>query len=115
VEARRARTLAERAGVQLATTGLSDWTTAQGGGLLSTGIRGPLTGFTLAGADGIFQAARAVIKGRDTVEVSSPSVTAPQTVRYAWARNPLGANLSNKQRLPAGTFELKISDGPPAR
>jgi sialate O-acetylesterase len=76
---------------------------------------GPLEGFTLAGADGLFQAARAVIKGRDTVEVSSPSVTAPQTVRYAWARNPLGANLSNKQRLPAGTFELKISDGPPAR
>lgn len=76
---------------------------------------GPVEGFTLAGADGVFHAAKAVLKGKDAVEVSSPSVPAPQTVRYAWARNPVGANLSNKQRLPAGTFELKVSDGPTAK
>jgi sialate O-acetylesterase len=70
---------------------------------------GPLEGFTLAGTDGVFYAANAVIKGKDTVEVSSPSVPAPQSVRYAWARNPRGANLRNKERLPAGTFELTKS------
>jgi len=67
---------------------------------------GDLQGFTLAGADGVFHPAKAEIKGNDTVEVSSPEVAAPQAVRYAWARNTLGANLTNKQRLPAGTFEM---------
>jgi sialate O-acetylesterase len=65
-----------------------------------------LKGFTLAGADGVFHAAKAEIKGKDTVEVSSPAVPAPVTVRYAWASNPRGANLTSKQRLPAGTFEM---------
>ncbi|MEY4489977.1 MAG: hypothetical protein RIQ79_2485 [Verrucomicrobiota bacterium] len=67
----------------------------------------PLQGFTLAGDDGVFHAAQAEIKGKDAVEVSCPEVPAPQTVRYAWAMNPRGANLSNTQRLPAGPFELK--------
>jgi sialate O-acetylesterase len=74
---------------------------------------GDLQGFTLAGADGVFHEAKAEIKGKDTVEVSCPSVPAPQTVRYAWAINPRGANLSNKQRLPAGTFELVREGGSP--
>jgi sialate O-acetylesterase len=74
---------------------------------------GPIEGFTLAGTDGVFYAAKAEIKGKDTVEVSSPSVPAPQSVRYAWARNPRGANLSNKERLPVGTFEMtKIGRSP---
>jgi sialate O-acetylesterase len=66
----------------------------------------PLEGFTLAGPDGVFHTAKAQIKGKDTVEVSSPAVPAPRIVRYAWARNPRGANLTNEQRLPAGPFEL---------
>lgn len=70
---------------------------------------GPLQGFTLAGADGVFHAATAEIKGKDTVAVESSAVPAPQVVRYAWAANPRSANLSNKQRLPAGPFELKQS------
>lgn len=65
-----------------------------------------LRGFTLAGADGVFHEARAEIKGQDTVVVSSPHVAAPEAVRYAWASNPLGANLRNKMRLPTGTFEM---------
>lgn len=68
---------------------------------------GDLQGFTLAGADGVFHAAKAEIKGKDAVEVTSSSVPAPQAVRYAWAINPRGANLSNRQRLPAGTFEMR--------
>ena len=73
---------------------------------------GPLAGFTLAGADGVFHPAQATLKGKDTVEVASPSVPAPQTVRYAWARNPRGANLGNKERLPAGPFELTRTASP---
>lgn len=67
----------------------------------------PLQGFTLAGADGVFHAAKAEIKGKDAVEVSSADVPSPLSVRYAWAMNPRGANLHNTQRLPAGPFELK--------
>jgi sialate O-acetylesterase len=70
---------------------------------------GPLEGFTIAGVDGVFHPAKAEIKGKDSVLVTSPQVPAPQAVRYAWARNTLGANLTNKQRLPAGTFEMKKS------
>ncbi len=73
----------------------------------------PLEGFTLAGTDGVFHAAEAELKGKDTVEVSSPSVTSPQAVRYAWARNPRGANLANKQRLPAAPFEMTKAAGSP--
>jgi sialate O-acetylesterase len=40
-------------------------------------------------------------------------VPAPRTVRYAWSRNPRGANLSNKERLPAGPFELTRAGGTP--
>jgi sialate O-acetylesterase len=79
-----------------------------GGGLWAFN-GGDLQGFTLAGADGVFHAAKAEIKGNDTVEVSSPAVPAPQAVRYAWASNPRGANLSNKQRHPAGPFEMNQS------
>ena len=74
---------------------------------------GELQGFTLAGADGVFHAAKAEIKGKDSIEVSSPAVPAPKSVRYAWAINPRGANLRNKQRLPAGTFEMPKSDSSP--
>lgn len=80
--------------------------TSGGGGLWAFN-GAPLEGFTLAGADGVFHNAKAEIKGKDAVEVTSPDVSSPQTVRYAWAMNPRGANLSNAQRLPAGPFELK--------
>lgn len=77
-----------------------------GGGLWA--FSGPaLEGFTLAGSDGVFRAAKAEIKGRDSVVVSSPDVPQPQVVRYAWARNPRGANLVNRQRQPAPAFELR--------
>ena len=39
-----------------------------------------------------------------TVLVSSPQVSAPATVRYAWADNPEGANLYNAAGLPAAPF-----------
>lgn len=62
-----------------------------------------LQGFALAGADGKFQWADAVIDG-DSVMVSSPSVPKPVAVRYAFASNHRWANLFNKDGLPAVPF-----------
>jgi len=59
--------------------------------------------FEIAGADGNFVPADAVIDG-DSVVVSSPGVSAPTTVRYAWATNPQGCNLYNEAGLPACPF-----------
>jgi sialate O-acetylesterase len=64
---------------------------------------GELKQFTIAGADHKFVFATAVIVG-NTVEVSSPEVTSPVAVRYAWADNPKGANLYNAANLPAAPF-----------
>lgn len=71
-----------------------------GGGLVAKG--GPLTGFTLAGADQKFVDARAEIVG-DTVVVSSPQVAEPAAVRYGWTNCPV-VNLWNKADLPASPF-----------
>lgn len=65
-------------------------------------VGGKLSGFAIAGADGQFVWADAVIDGSDVV-VSSSSVSAPKTVRYSWASNPLG-NLYNKAGFPASPF-----------
>jgi sialate O-acetylesterase len=59
--------------------------------------------FTIAGADKKFFYARAVIVG-STIEVSSSDVQSPVAVRYAWADNPMGANLYNTAGLPAAPF-----------
>jgi sialate O-acetylesterase len=59
--------------------------------------------FEIAGADGKFVPAEAVIDG-DSVVVSSPAVSAPTAVRYAWATNPSGCNLYNEAGLPACPF-----------
>jgi sialate O-acetylesterase len=71
---------------------------------IGTGLRAEpdLKGFTIAGADGKFVAAQAVIVG-DTVEVSSPSVSQPTAVRFGWANVP-EANLFNRENLPAVPF-----------
>ncbi len=63
---------------------------------------GPLIGFTIAGADGVFHPAKATIVG-DTIEVTSDEVSAPTAVRYAWANVPEG-NLFNEAGLPASPF-----------
>lgn len=72
-----------------------------GGGLTANG--GPLRQFAIAGADRKFEWAEAVIEG-DSVRVSSPAVPQPTFVRYAWADNPAGANLYNREGLPAAPF-----------
>lgn len=71
-----------------------------GGGLVAK--RGPLKGFTMAGADKVFHPARAQIRGK-TVVVTSDAVPQPVAVRYGWANVPDG-NLFNKAGLPASPF-----------
>jgi sialate O-acetylesterase len=63
---------------------------------------GELLGFQVAGPDGAFVEAKAVIND-NTVVVSSPQVKQPAAVRYAWKNFAL-ANLYNKAGLPAEPF-----------
>lgn len=73
-----------------------------GGGLVAKG--GDLVGFTVAGKDGKFHPAKAMIMG-DTVVLSSEFVPEPAAVRYGWvnfAKPTL--NLFNKDGLPATPF-----------
>lgn len=63
---------------------------------------GPLSGFTIAGADRKFYNAQAEIRG-DTVLVWCDKVTEPVAVRYGWANCPV-VNLWNKDGLPATPF-----------
>ena len=76
--------------------------TNTGGGLVAKGET-QLRYFAIAGADKKFVWARAVIDG-DKVIVSSVDIKQPRYVRYAWADNPDGANLYNKEGLPAAPF-----------
>ena len=63
----------------------------------------PLNSFAMAGADRKWVLADAVIDGA-TVVVSSPEVPKPAAVRYAYCQDPEGANLYNKEGLPASPF-----------
>ena len=65
---------------------------------------GSLAEFTIAGKDRVFYNAEATITGSDTIEVRADEVPNPVAVRYAWADNPINANLVNQHRLPASPF-----------
>ncbi|MBN2007870.1 9-O-acetylesterase [candidate division KSB1 bacterium] len=79
-----------------------------GGGLVAKGDDS-LKGFAIAGADHKFVWADAKIDGNDII-VSSPDVTEPVAVRYAWAANP-ECNLYNKEELPASPFRTDDWEG----
>ena len=71
-----------------------------GGGLVSrTGEN--VRGFAIAGADQQWAWANARIDGKRVI-VSSPQVSAPVAVRYAWGNSPGGLGLYNREGLPAG-------------
>jgi sialate O-acetylesterase len=72
-----------------------------GGGLIAKGDE--LKYFSIAGADKKFVWAKAKIEA-DKIIVWSDDVPNPVAVRYAWADNPEGANLYNKEGLPASPF-----------
>jgi len=71
-----------------------------GGGLMAVGS--VLRGFEIAGKEGQYVRADAVIDG-DRVIVSSEGVPRPVSVRYGWAQTPQ-CNLSNREGLPASPF-----------
>ncbi len=68
-------------------------------------VDAPLKRFQICGSDGRWQWAQAEIAADDTVVVWHPAIKRPAEVRYAWAANPEGANLYNKQGLPASMFK----------
>ncbi len=78
-----------------------------GGGLVS-GDGGALKGFAIAGDGGAWVWGNAEIRG-DTVVVSSPSVSNPTRVRYAWGDNPI-LSLYNAEGLPAPSFTAESAD-----
>ncbi|RYY12478.1 MAG: hypothetical protein EOO36_17385 [Cytophagaceae bacterium] len=63
---------------------------------------GPLTCFTIAGADSVFVPAQATIEGNHVV-VWSPRVPQPVAVRFAWSAVPK-PNFYNSAGLPASPF-----------
>ncbi len=70
-----------------------------------------LYGFALVGENDVPIAADAKIAGGNTVVVSSSSIKKARKVYYAWAKNPVGANLVNEGGLPASPFRFeKASD-----
>lgn len=86
-------------------------------------VGGTLKGFVIAGQDGTFKEATAIITSPTTVEVSNPSIATPKWVRYAWADYP-ECNLYAKildvgatDALAAGSFRndpydcLYVMDG----
>ena len=81
-----------------------------GKGLASKDGR-PLTGFTAAGADGIFHSADAAISG-DAVVVTSSQMKEPKEVRFDWDEAAM-PTLYNKDGLPAAPF-LTDHLAPPA-
>lgn len=76
-----------------------------GGGLKSKDGSAELKFFEIAGADGKYVDAKAVIKG-DTVVVSSPEVASPAGVRYLFIKRPADPTVSliNAEGLPASPF-----------
>lgn len=81
------------------------------GSTLTSGTQ-PVEAFTLAGDDGVYHAAQAVIDGVDAVVVSSAAVPEPKTIRYAWAGVPR-STLSSAAGLPVAPF--RTDEQPVAR
>jgi sialate O-acetylesterase len=78
-----------------------------GSGLISSDKK-ELKYFYIAGADKKFTVAKAEVSGNKIV-LSSDSISNPVFVCYAWADNPQGANLYNREGLPASPFEAAIN------
>ena len=62
--------------------------------------------FAIAGADGKYKWARAIIRNNKVIAWHD-EIPEPMSIRYAWADNPEGANLYNKEGLPASPFQAK--------
>jgi sialate O-acetylesterase len=78
------------------------------------GDLGAVTGFSLAGPDGVFHWADAKIVGKNGVEVTCAQVQEPMEVRYAWADNPV-CNLASRDGFPASPFRFAFPPKPGAK
>ncbi len=81
---------------------------------MKSGDSQPLRLFEVAGSDGVYAPATAVLKGNE-VALSSASVAQPLTARYAWAPAPLSANFVNSEGLPAAPFRTDTQPVPPRK
>ncbi|MBC7947636.1 MAG: sialate O-acetylesterase [Chitinophagaceae bacterium] len=63
--------------------------------------------FAIAGSDGKFTWAKTRIEGSKVI-LWTEEIPEPKFVRYAWADNPDGVNLYNKEGLPASPFRANI-------
>jgi len=63
-----------------------------------------LKGFAVDCSDEIFKPTIALIDEKRVI-LRSEEVAQPVKVRYAWADNLVGANLYNKENLPASPFQ----------
>jgi len=73
---------------------------------LTTRDGSPVRTLAIAGADLRFRWAESRIEG-ETLEAWHPEVPHPAAVRYAWADNPEGCNLVNRDGLPAAPFDTR--------
>jgi sialidase-1 len=81
-----------------------------GDGLKSSDDK-PLRHFEVCGDDGVFYPANAKIIGRNAITVSSPKVSEPHDVRYAWLPYPNSTvNLFNSADLPASPFSTESTE-----
>ena len=77
-------------------------------GLQVHGRYGYLCGFAVAGEDGVYHYAQALLTNKNEVTVWCDKVAVPVKVRYAWADNPDDANLYNSEGLATTPFEAEV-------
>ena len=63
--------------------------------------------FEIEDENGEWKKAEAKIISKNKIKVWNASISNPKNVRYAWSSNPEGANLYNKEGLPASVFSTK--------
>jgi sialate O-acetylesterase len=70
-------------------------------------------GFAVAGADGVFHQADAMLLPPTGIKVRSAEVAEPVEIRYAWQDNPASSNLIDEQsKLPAHPFRIRVEADP---
>ena len=96
--------------------GYADGYTADGSvGALKTSDGNAVTGFEIAGSDGVFYSATATISGNQII-VSSQDVASPKEVRYCYVMQSatdsttLGGNVVNSANIPMGPFKAQVAD-----
>lgn len=74
---------------------------------LRTREGGPVRHLAIAGGDGRFLWAESALDG-ESVLAWHPAIPEPRRLRYAWANNPEGCNLVNRDDLPAAPFQATL-------